>query len=308
MLPRNPTRTAQTAADYLREGYRHLRRARRRYPLITCPASALLAMLRKDKGRLAPATVRRYLQELTACLDALIWRGAVAPDRRQEIVDEFRLLLEKRQGRPRKKRTSALKVRDATQEECDAVYKELIRPSGARVANRLDETVAMILHLGPRLGFRPVELKGARLFGRYLVLPCAKATNGRAPAKERKIDLSPFPKEVRLLVGGLLAALRSAVEQYGTWKRLHKALSERLARACRRAGVRRLCFYSVRHVAIATWKAAGLDRATIAALAGHKSAETAARHYAPGKDGWGSSMVWPLPIPTWWRQSAKPRS
>lgn len=286
MLPRNPTRTRQTEEAYLRGGRRHLQRASRRRPWLACPIVALLLMLREDKHKLKPATVRLYLQELTACIDRLIRNSAVEPHRREEILDEIRILLERRKCRRVKRRTSSLKVVNATPEECKAVYKELVHPAAGRPANKLDQVVAMLVYLGPRLGFRPVELNGARRHGRFVILRCAKATNGRAPAKERKIDVSSFPKKVRILVGHLLVALAAALAQYKTWERLHKALSERLARACQRAEIRRLSLYSLRHVAIATWKAAGLDRAVIAALAGHRSAETASRHYAAGRHGW----------------------
>ncbi|MBU1306471.1 MAG: hypothetical protein KKF33_13250 [Alphaproteobacteria bacterium] len=65
--------------------------------------------------------------------------------------------------------------------------------------------------------------------------------------------------------------------EFAKWQ---KVLAEQLRRACVRIGIRELSLYSFRHVAIATWAAAGLSPKEIADLSGHISIRTAHTHYA----------------------------
>lgn len=71
-------------------------------------------------------------------------------------------------------------------------------------------------------------------------------------------------------------------------------LRPRLARVCKRCGVRRVSLYTLRRVGIATAKA-WMTPAEVAAAAGHASTRTAPAHYAKRRHGWGDVRLAGLP-------------
>lgn len=70
--------------------------------------------------------------------------------------------------------------------------------------------------------------------------------------------------------------------EFASWE---KVLAGQIRRACIRIGIRILAPYSFRHVAIASWSAAGLPPEEIARLCGHLSIRTAHAHYARAAKG-----------------------
>lgn len=129
------------------------------------------------------------------------------------------------------------------------------------------------------------EWIGTRLEGTILVTPNAKNTNGRANGPERERDLSGYSSDRIADLKQFMIDLRAAAEAAGGWARLHSRLSARLARVCRRLGIRRIAFYTVRHVGIATAKRT-MPVEQVAACAGHASVLTAGSHYAKSRHGW----------------------
>lgn len=78
---------------------------------------------------------------------------------------------------------------------------------------------------------------------------------------------------------------------------MHDIPAERLAPICRRLGLTRILLYTLRHVAIATWKRAKVGRVTIAAMAGHISVKTASR-LSPLKNPSGLGIDLPMETAT----------
>ena len=177
-------------------------------------------------------------------------------------------------------RTSARKRKSVTRREV------LMVRSKVAGTDRLASLLRSLSDHLSRIDVRPCELLSARLVGRRLIVRGAKTTNGRG-LRVRPLVLKGYtPKEVRDL-RRMLTNFRELVAnpEIGDWKRLLKLLSERLARACQRAKVRRISFYTLRHVAIATTKRFE-SRLGVAAFAGHCRTRTAAAHYGKRRSGW----------------------
>jgi hypothetical protein len=92
-------------------------------------------------------------------------------------------------------------------------------------------------------------------------------------------------------VGDLIEAMGALAEKSASWKNTLRVLGERLARTCSRLCIARWSLYTIRHVAIATWKRAGLKAAEIAALCGHRSTRTARLHYTGSRHGWAANYA-----------------
>jgi integrase len=151
-------------------------------------------------------------------------------------------------------------------------------------------------------GLRPSEWFNTRLvegFGgtRTLVIPNAKATNGRANGLSRSLDLTD-------LESGLVAIVKRQlkfVAGFSTLEAFHRAYRscrKTLYTATRRLWPNREIFislYSARHQFSADAKAEGLSHAEIAALMGHASDATAKLHYGQRRSGRSGFRVRPIP-------------
>ncbi|QDZ11599.1 site-specific integrase [Devosia ginsengisoli] len=175
-----------------------------------------------------------------------------------------------------KRRTSAKKVVDATDAEARALFYELKR-HGLKYENPNSILAALFVLVAGHSGFRPIELRGATFDGAWLTLPNAKKRPGQTPT--RKLNLSEMHEDVRAGVDLLLRMIDHDLSkrEFAKWQ---KCLAGQLERACERIGARVLSLYSFRHVAIASWAAAGLSPPEIALLCGHLSVHTAHTHYA----------------------------
>ena len=113
----------------------------------------------------------------------------------------------------------------------------------------------------------------------------AKTTNGRGNGPTRTLDLSAFTANERKEIERMRVLAAALLERHGCADLLHKALSERLARACDRAGIPRACFYTMRHQALATAKA-HMTRKEVSALAGHGVTRTGVERYGRKTSAW----------------------
>jgi len=290
----DPTRTEETVLAYAREGKRHLRRALKFDPEGLDPVEALVRSVELSDEVLKASTTRTYKQELLACLDSL--GGTVCAETIASAKARVEAALIRRRGRP-EPRTSARKVKDASEDEASGVLRFVHQRWKTHCHPNLDRVLLLYLLVAPKVGLRPGEYLECEIVGGYLVVRCAKATNGRAPAQSRRIGIERLSPKERQALAILAEHFPDVVREAGSYKPLLKRLAERLARACEAAGIRRLSLYSFRHVALATWKAAGLSRAEIAALAGHVSETTQSRSYAPARHGWdlGGGLAAPDP-------------
>ena len=233
-------------------------------------------------GRWAAATIRRYRSALRHCLRRLQWSGEVDPIEVRKAIAALANGPRPWRGSPR---TSARKRMYASEAEVLRVRKVIGGRKGTVGRDTVDRVLeGLLIHL-PRLGLRPCEVRTAVLKGRVLKVRGAKATNGRGFAA-RPQHLTGYTKADVRNLRRLLNRLDVLVaDTNGGWNALHRRLAERLARACRRAGVPRLSLYTLRHVAIATQKRTS-SRTEVATFAGHRCTRTATRHYGKRRSGW----------------------
>ena len=176
-------------------------------------------------------------------------------------------------------RTSARKRKSLPQNEHEKLIAELLKtrhPDGPLAAE--------FLEFNCRFYLRPCEWESAILVGQKLCVRNAKATNGRACGTLRRLTLSKYPREDINRVKALIASLAARARETGGFQRLWARLASRIARTCKRIGIKRVALYTSRHVGIATAKAV-LTPEQLAATAGHKSTATAQHHYARRKSG-----------------------
>jgi integrase len=266
--------------QYYKDGRRHLKAAQKAFPDLS-RADALIAA-QSAGGPLDPSSVAKYRGDLKRVLLAIL--------RKERSLDEFDVIwaeldaaLSKRQARiPRdKKRTSALKVKDATETEVHALFCELKRHAIA-TGNMNAVLAALFTLVAAHSGFRPCELIGGQLAGTTLVLPNAKRRPGQEG--ERSINLDGLHPDVVAGMALLLSLVPTDMRQL-EFKAWHKQMAEQMRRACIRIGIRPLAPYSFRHVAIASWARAGLTPTEIAALVGHQSVRTHRTQYARSNVG-----------------------
>ena len=288
--PGHPTRRPQTDQAYLDRGRALQRRAVAQHPKAEDSIHALVLMFSNPDWTLRPSTTRTYKAGIIKFIETEVEQGDCSPERAVQVLTDIDMLLAARRGRP-EPRTSRKKAMDVRPEEVQAVCQDIRSRINDGDRDMTNTVVMLLAELQPRLGLRPCEWPRARLVGRTLVVINAKRSNGRAPGFARRISLERAPEAVLTGVRHLIAALRVLVTELGGWGRVHDVIAERLARVCGRLGLVRISLYSLRHVAIATWKRSGLDKPTIAAMAGHVSIKTAWRHYAPAKRGWARRVI-----------------
>ena len=136
-------------------------------------------------------------------------------------------------------------------------------------------------------GLRPCEWEDAKLVGCELVVKNAKNTNGRAHSPFRTINLSQVPAEVRAVIQDLLDEISSAsaIDFSKKYTDTRKAIWSTARRVF--AGRRTFpTIYTARDCFAARAKAT-FPKDYVAALMGHASIFTAARHYSPARHAKG---------------------
>jgi len=197
-------------------------------------------------------------------------------------------------------RTSAQKLTSLRQSEFLRLSKELMRQ---REIGR--QTLLCMICTG-LTALRPKEWFGTRIVRTeenghvelWLVVPNAKYSNGRSFAAQRRLNIT----DVGALELKCLQKFVAIVEEYGSlddFLRFVNRIRASLRRANHAAFPRRFyklhvprgdkrgsragkhpTIYTMRHVVAAALKASGRTRREVAAILGHGSTYTAARHYA----------------------------
>jgi hypothetical protein len=277
-------------SQQVERGQRLVRRACRLHPGGADPVDALMTMCADPNWVLRPHTTRVYKRAIIAVIEAEVTAGCCDPDRAIEAIEQISCSLVERRARVLP-RTSAKKEMSVTPGQARAIQQDLRRRQLAKETDLTDCAVRRFVDVAPRFGLRPCEWARARIIGTTLVVLNAKRGHGRAPGIVRRISMQRLHPGLIWATAELIGLIAKLADEYGSWEKLHKVLAERLARICRRLGLPRLAPYSFRHTAIATWKRAGMEPVAIASLAGHISINTARRHYAPAKHGWGPEYV-----------------
>ena len=131
-----------------------------------------------------------------------------------------------------------------------------------------------------------------------LIVQNAKHSNGRANGPARRISVGEVPQPIVAVLGDLIAGLRALTAEKANWGLVLRILGERLARVCQRLNITRWTLSSLRGVAQATWKRAGMRADEIAALSGHRSKATSRRYYAGSRHGWPATFACARPDTT----------
>ncbi|GGK47306.1 hypothetical protein [Salinarimonas ramus] len=261
-----------------------------------CPGEALLARAGAYRS-LAPATLRRYRREYDTAVSLLVARGKLDPARRDEIstaIADALSMVARHKGVDRKRL-------DFNAEEITAILEAL------RVAAQDGALEVRLAHLlvfvGLRLGFRPIEGMSLRRAGSYHVeISSAKFDELRGCAPIRRIDIAAlgdhFDARVDDLVAVLdevarrgLCPLRILENAKKRLTRLSKAVTRRLA-----GEAKGLSLQALRHLCRKWLESSGADEDRIAILFGHASLETQKRWYSKQSTGKLRPDGMPVPI------------
>lgn len=284
-MPRKPPppsgpASPETVEGHLKIGRRWIAEAMERHPGLAVEDAVV--RVQRGAGPLAFSSVRRYRADLRYALREHF--------EREENIERFDAAWEKvdRALSARKARipahalrASARKETDATDQEARALFYELKRHAIAH-GNPNAVLACLFVLVAGHAGFRPVELRGASLAGSLLTMPNAKKRPGHEPT--RTLDIFGLHADVKKGIALLLSLVDHdlAKSEFAKWQ---KVIANQMMRACKRINIRVLSLYSFRHVAIASWSAAGLSPEEIARLCGHISIRTAHTHYARADKG-----------------------
>jgi integrase len=153
--------------------------------------------------------------------------------------------------------------------------------------------IAGYIILASRLGWRPGEMLMLQREGHFLRAAAEKHTNGRGLTDTCEIDIGAYFEKSRLFKSPSLtsefdkwiADTRKWEAYYGGLAGLQDNINSRLATACKKCKIKRVCTYTFRHFAISCLKASGFSRAEIAVIVNHATDRTAAEHYGRRRDG-----------------------
>lgn len=203
-------------------------------------------------------------------------------------------------------RTSAAKEKKISKEDFDALLNALRRPSN--VANRGVLANLMIAQIS--LGLRPIEWFGITFpkgeHSPLLRVRSAKTTNGRGNGETRDIHLDHLSAEANSAILET-AKWANTFATKEAFQKAIKALSKLLTDTCKRVfeGQNfKICFYTLRHQFIANAKKTLAEvegstaPQTLAALCGHATTRTAAKHYAKAKGAWSLQDRAQMALPT----------
>jgi hypothetical protein len=180
----------------------------------------------------------------------------------------------------REARTSQKKQKGLAPEEADALTAAL-----AASTSRYARAARIWLQAGILTGLRPSEWREAHFDpeAEILTVMNAKATNGRGNGPMRRLRLRNLTRGEREVIQEMIRV----VQEHADFRKLYGGVRKVLFMAARRVWPRRklrISLYSSRHQWVANAKRV-YDRRTVAALAGHASAETAGHHYARRRRG-----------------------
>ena len=277
-----PTRTVKTEESY-----------RRIFRVMTNGASKALgekATLGKtidwyvaNHGVWSAATIRSYNAGLKQRLLDLRLAGRLPEETHKELCDIIST-----GPTPQKKGASiargpARKRKSIKDTEVDRLMQNLA------ASKKLDDRVLLFLIINSIRFFpRPGEWVGAWYNAETctLMFPNSKRTNDRGGVdSEREFDLSKASDEDLELIQRFLQILASAVDRVdGDWDVMISRQKGRLKRWCEKLQIKRIAFYTFRHVGMATARAV-YDRRELAYLSGHIATGTAGTHYPDERTG-----------------------
>ena len=153
--------------------------------------------------------------------------------------------------------------------------------------------IAGYIILASRLGWRPGEILILQREGYFLRAGAEKHTNDRGLTDTCETDISAYFERSRLIknvsltseLDKWIAGTRKWEAYYGGLSKLQDNINTRLATACKKCKVKRVCTYTFRHFAISCLKASGFSRSEIAVIVNHATDRTATEHYGRRRHG-----------------------
>ena len=188
----------------------------------------------------------------------------------------------------REPRTSQKKQKGLPAEEASALTAALDAST-----SRYAQIARIWLQAGILTGLRPSEWREASfdVDTETLTVLNAKATNGRGNGPMRRLHLRNLSRGEREIIQEMIRIAQG----HEDFRKLYRGTRKALYATARRVWPRRrlrISLYSSRHQWVANAKRV-YDRRTVAALAGHASAETAGHHYARRKRGQPANLPEP---------------
>lgn len=294
LLPKSAN--PNTCAEYLNKGLAHAARALQNEKLDLEDPRALDAIVKDREActiKLSRATVNLYRAHYRALLRNLVERTLVAPRCAEEAFRRIdaALLRQCENSEILPLRTSARKANDVTKERRRKVLRELARLS--RKGDKTASLVGITVFLIGTFALRPREALYVRLGSEdALCFPILKIR------RKVKIRLCRFPNitlrynlEWRKGISAYISAIEKRARTLQDLGKLYNTFASKLARACKRVEVPRLCFSAFRHMAIAEFRAAGATPDALAKALGHETLRTQSRY------GKGARNARPREIP-----------
>jgi integrase len=300
-------RSHQTIADYEREAGRLVAQYLRENPhdKPRAPLVQTANWFLNSHSRWGQNTVRGYAAALHQEMGRMLEYDTFDPDSEEPLLI-WRLKNDR--PKPAEKIKKSKKGKQVVQQKKVAAkkkkrkqHRKLLPVSELRALIRYfrskdDEFslwIAGYIILASRLGWRPGEILILQREGNFLRAGAEKHTNGRGLTDTCEIDIGAYFERSRLIKNVFLtseldkwiADTRKWEANYGGLSQLQDNINTRLATACKKCKVKRVCTYTFRHFAISCLKASGFSRAEIAVIVNHATDRTSTEHYGRRRHG-----------------------
>jgi integrase len=303
-------RSSETIADYQREADRLVGQYLREplndegpilydRPLLRTASSFL-----NSHERWSQSTIRRFAAALYQEVEQLVLAGEFEDHPGKEA-----LLWRLKNNRPRpipkvkkskkgqqvayQKRAAAKKMRKKHRKSLPMKELRALIKFFRLKADSFSLWIAGYILTASRLGWRPGEVVSLTRDRSFLRAEAEKHNNGRGLTDTCEISISAYIQRSRLFkrqnllpqLDKWIADARKWEAYYGGRAELQDNINSRLATACKKIGVKRVCTYTFRHFAISCMKASGFSRAEIAVIVNHATDRTASEYYGKRRFG-----------------------
>ncbi|AOG03009.1 hypothetical protein [Bosea sp. RAC05] len=312
--PNKPTRTAATAAAYLKRGQDLIKRFRRErgieFDVESFDPVDFATWCIGLRYTLKPSTWRQYRQSILAALHPL------ATEKAEQAIDMIEYSdpneAEMMATAKRSKKAQVVTT-DRAKKTSSQKRKEFPHPDYLIVVNylrlhRRSETSYFLsdwIDAGLMTGLRPSEWKtteykefppapGETFKRAYLFVINAKATNGRGNGLARTLDLTGLSDGKRAIIERMSRRGREwhAAGQFDlNFSKCSQMLYDIGEKKLWSKRKYHFALYSCRHQFIANQHARGLSRPEISAMVGHIVDETVSTSYAKKPSGWSVDLV-----------------
>jgi integrase len=301
----------ETIADYQREANRLVRQCLRETfkdeePLLfDSPLLRTASWFLNSHERWSQNTIRRYTAALKQEVGRLGLSGEFDDTR---VLGEMLWRLEHDRPRPisnveksKKGKQLSHQKKVATKKKTRKKYRKSLPLKELRAlieffrrkADSFSLWIVGYIFIASRLGWRPGEIVALKRDGSFLRAEAEKCTNGRGLTDTCEINISAHIERSGLFKKqNLLSQLDKWIADASKWEayyggnaELRDNINSRLASACEKIGIKRVCTYTFRNFAISCMKASGFSQSEIAVIVNHATNRTASEHYGRRRFG-----------------------